>query len=549
MKLNNQFHAATFYLMIVAIALGMFLRFTHLDNKISSFDEVFTALRVSGYTETELVTDLSNPVRPVDIKYLQKYQRSNSEKTVLNTIIGIAQEEPQLAPLYYVIIKFWAQFAGSSMAILRSGSAIISLLAFPCIYWLCLELFNSYLTASIATILLAASPYYLMYSQDARHYSLWAVCILFNSAVLLKVSRSSSKIGWIIYALSFAVSLYTVLISGFVGLGHLIYTAGVSKDRLSKVFSHLLALTVGFATFLPWVVVVVKNISQVKKMSGVDPSDKLGILGLARGWIRLPGGLLYELNQPANASFLKKIFQYSVTVFCLVLVIYALYILCRTTGKKVWLFVLTLIGTTGIGLAVQDLTLGGHAATGGMSNIIRYLVPCFLGLILAIAHLFSFQISQNPSWKRRVWQGGLTIFVTTQLIHSISIWQAPIASVSGKLERIQFNVAALEVMNQVEKPLLVNDSSAWHVMYLIQNLKPSAQLLTRPFCSSCDVETSTTDFVPAPNQKLDQYKHIFLYPPPSEALLAWAKQQTAFQLHETPLLPNQTQKLISLDRI
>ena len=549
MKLKNQFRTATLYLVITAIALGIFLRFTYLDTKISSFDEVFTALRVSGYTEAELVTDLSNPVRIVDIQYLQKYQRPNSEKTVLNTIIGLAQEEPQLAPLYYIIIKFWAQLMGSSMAVLRAGSALISLLAFPCIYWLCLELFNSHLTASIATILLAASPYYLMYSQDARHYSLWAVCILFSSAVLLKVSRSGSKIGWIVYALSFTVSLYTVLLSSIVGIGHLIYTIGVSKDRSSKFLPHLLALVVGFTAFVPWMLVVIKNSSQVKKMSGQDPAEKLNIFELARGWVRLPGRLLYELNQPGDASFPEKIFQYSVTVFCLVFLIYALYVLCRTTAKEVWLFVLTLIGTTGVGLVVQDLTLGGHAAMGGMSNLARYLVPCFLGIILAIAHLFSFQISQSPSWKYRLWQAGLTVFVVTQLMLSVSMWQAPITSISGKLERIQTNVAALKAINQVEKPLLVTDSSAWEVMYLIQNLKPSAKILTRLFCVSCNLDAGPTAFVPAPDQKLEQYPHIFLYPSPSEKLLAWAKQQTAFQLHETPLLTNQASKLISLDRI
>lgn len=549
MSFKHSFRVATVFLMVMAIALGIFLRFTHLDTRISTHDEVFTALRVSGYTEAELVTDLSSSVRPVDIKYLQKYQRSNSEKTVLNTIIGLAQEEPQLTPLYYIIIKLWAQFVGSSMAMLRSGSAILSLLAFPCIYWLCLELFNSHLTASIATVLLAASPFYLMYSQDARHYSLWAVCILFSSAVLLRVSRSGSRIGWLVYALSIAASLYTGLLSILVGIGHLIYTIVISRYRLRQFFPHLLALATGFAIFSPWIAVVAIHGSQVKKMSGQVPSDKLSIFELARGWVRQPGRLLYDLNQPPEASFIEKIFQYSVTAFCLVFVIYTLYVLCRTTVKEVWFFVLTLIGTTAIGLVVQDLTLGGHAATGGMSNIPKYLTPCFLGLVLAIAHLFSFQISQSPSWKHRAWQGGLTVFVMTQLILSIAIWQAPIAPINGRFEEIQTSVAAFEVINQAEKPLLVTELSAWDAMYLSQNLKPDAQILTRPSCLSCNLNVSTIGFVPAPSQKLDQYQHIFLYPNPSEALLAWAKQQPAFQLHETPLLPNQTHKLISLDRI
>ena len=551
MNSKDQFRVATLYLMVIAIALGVFLRFTHLETRIPTHDEVFTALRVSGYTEAELVTDLSTSVRPVDIQYLQKYQRTNSDKTVLNTIVGLAQEEPQLTPLYYIIIKWWAQLAGSSVSVLRIGSAIMSLLAFPCIYWLCLELFSSHLTASLATVLLAVSPFHFIFSQDARHYSLWSVCILFSSAALLRVRRSGKKMGWVIYALSIAVSLYTGLLSVIVGTGHLIYTVVMSKsNRLSQIFSHLLALAMGFAIFSPWIAVVVTNGSQLKKMSGQVPSDKLGISELARSWVRQPGKLLYDLNLSDDISSIEKIFQYSVTGFCLVFVIYTLYFLCRTTIREVWLFVLTLIGTTAIGLAVQDLTLGGHAATGGMSSIAKYLTPCYLGLTLAIAHLFSFQITQGSSWKRRAWQGIMTVFIATQIINSITLWQSPFASVSGRLrENVVISMAASDVINQAERPLLVTESSAWDVMYLSQNLKPDAQILTKPSCISCNLDVNTTGFIPAPQQKLDQYQHIFLFPNPSEALLVWAKQQTAFQLHETPLLPNKTGKLISLDRI
>ncbi|NJR40297.1 MAG: hypothetical protein HC781_17570 [Leptolyngbyaceae cyanobacterium CSU_1_4] len=549
MSFKNSFRVTTIGLMVIAIALGVFLRLTHLDTRISTHDEVFTALRVSGYTEADLVADLSTSVRPVDVQYLQKYQRPNAEKTVLNTVLGLAQEEPQLTPLYYVLIKGWAQFAGSSMAMLRSGSAIISLFAFPCIYWLSLELFNSHLTASLATVLLAASPFSLMYSQDARHYGLWTVCILFSSAVLLKVSRSGRRMGWVLYAFSMAVSLYAGLLSVLVGVGHFIYTGVMSRYRLPKILPHAFALAASFVIFSPWIAVVATQGSQVQKMSGQVSANKLSIFELARSWVRQPGRLLYDLNQPPEASFVERILQYSVTGLCLVFVIYTLYILCRTTAKEVWFFVLTLIGATAVGLVIQDLTLGGHAATGGMSNIPKYLTPCFLGLILAIAHLFSVHIIQGSSWKHQLWQGGFAAFVLTQLLLSLSIWQSPIAPINGRFEDIQTSMAAFEVINQAEKPLLVTESSAWDVMYLIQNLKPEVQILTRPSCVSCNLEVSSTGFVPAVNQKLDQYRHIFLYPSASEPLLAWAKQQTAFQLNETPLSPSQPTKLMSLDRI
>ncbi|HEY9813394.1 MAG TPA: hypothetical protein V6D31_07650, partial [Candidatus Sericytochromatia bacterium] len=144
------------FLIIVVLVLGIFFRFANLGQKVYGMDETYTSLRISGYTEAELIQEvIDGKVR--NIKYVQKYQRINSEKTVVDTVKGLALEEPQLAPLYFVATRFWVQLFGDSMAVTRSMSAVFSLLALPCMYWLCLELFESSLTAWLAVSLLAVS--------------------------------------------------------------------------------------------------------------------------------------------------------------------------------------------------------------------------------------------------------------------------------------------------------------------------------------------------------------------------------------------------------
>ena len=97
------------YLIIIILVLGIFFRFVNLGEKIYWIDETFTSLRISGYRETELVREVSEK-GIIGIKTLQKYQQINPDKTVLDTIWGVATEEPQLTPLYFVMARFWGGY-------------------------------------------------------------------------------------------------------------------------------------------------------------------------------------------------------------------------------------------------------------------------------------------------------------------------------------------------------------------------------------------------------------------------------------------------------
>lgn len=551
--IKNTLRSASFYLVIIAIAFSIFLRFTHIDYKIPSHDEVFTALRVSGYTEAELVQDLSSDVRLVEIDYLrQKYQVPNPEKNVLGTINGLAQEEPQLTPLYYITAKFWANLWGGSIGILRSWSALISLLAFPCIYWLCLELFHSRFTAVISLVILSVSPFYLVYSQDARHYSLWTVSVLLMSAALLRARRVESKVSWFVYALSLAISLYAGLLSIIVAASHFIYIFVIEKFRFTKTFiSYLVASIVGGIAFLPWMWIVFVNWSEVRQNSGQTEQIKLSLPELARGWIRQPGRLLYDLNTSTDASSLERLLQYLATAASLIFVLYALYFLYRTTEKQVWLFVLLLIGVTAGGLVLQDLTLGGHAVTGGMSNIPKYLIPCFIGIELAIAHLFSYQLTQgsHQSWRRWLWRTLLLLLVFSQIVNSIAVWRAKVWTLQGTQgDKTAVNIAAFTQINQAKDAVLLTDSSGWDVMYFSQFLNPDVQLWTKPTCMTCAEEVDTTNLQPDSSESFDQFQTIFLFPHPSETMLEWARRQTEFEMKEIQLIPSREDKLIRLER-
>lgn len=248
-------------LLIIVLVIGIFFRFANLDRKIYWNDEAVTSLRVSGYTEAEIVEQVYDR-NPISVSEILKYQRPNPEKNLGDVIDSLATEDAHLSLLYHVMARLWIDWFGSSIAAVRSLSAVISLLAFPCLYWLCRELFNSSLTGWIGMAMLAVSPFHVLYAQEARQYSLWTVTILLSSAALLRALRVQNKLAWAIYSVTVALGIYSHTLSILVIIGHSIYVAIAKRFRLSKLVVFFLWTNVGLATFIPWLLIVFNRLSK-----------------------------------------------------------------------------------------------------------------------------------------------------------------------------------------------------------------------------------------------------------------------------------------------
>ena len=85
------------FLIIIILVLGLFFRFVNLDRKIYWMDETYTSLRISGYTESEVAQQLLEG-QVISLQDLHRYQHINPEKNIIDTVKGLASEEPQLAP-------------------------------------------------------------------------------------------------------------------------------------------------------------------------------------------------------------------------------------------------------------------------------------------------------------------------------------------------------------------------------------------------------------------------------------------------------------------
>ncbi|MBW4629676.1 MAG: glycosyltransferase family 39 protein [Brasilonema octagenarum HA4186-MV1] len=494
------------FLLIVLLILGVFFRFVNLDRKIYWYDETFTSLRIFGYTMSEVVEQVCNG-KEVGVEDLQKYQHPTSEKTLTDTLKSLAVEDPQHPPLYYVITRFWVQWFGSSVAVIRSFSALSSLLVFPCIYWLCLELFDSSLVGWVAIALVAVSPFHVLYAQEAREYSLWTSTILLSSATLLRAMRLKTKLSWAMYAVSMVLGLYTFVFSALVTIAHGIYVVATEKFRFTKtVIAYLLASLLGFLAFTPWLLVIIINFAQAQNTTRWT-SDKVSQLTLMKNWIiNLSYFFIdfgYDLGSYEHEPKLKILTKLLIP-FILILVGYSISFLCLKTPKRVWLFVLTLIGVTALPLTIPDLILGGVR-----SQTPRYLIPFYLGIQLAVAYLLATQIipiSVNI-WKQKLWQVVMVVLLTSGVLSCVSSSEAKTWWL--KYQNI-YTPQVVDIINKSSQPLVMSScQGSWSLLAdkfsLIDQIDPKVRF-----------ELINESKVP---QIPNNFRDVFLYNPSHNSYL------------------------------
>jgi uncharacterized membrane protein len=464
-KQGEFFSRKLFYLCVVLLILGIFFRCVNLGKKIYWGDETYTSLRISGYTERELRQEIFNG-QVIGIEDLQKYQHLNSDKSAADTLNGLAVEEPQLSPLYFLIVRFWAQLFGSSVVAVRSLSVCLSLLALPCLYWLCWELFEFPLVGWVAIALIAISPFHLIYAQEARPYYLFTLATLLSSATLLLALRRTSLLNWVLYTATIVLGLYSHFYFVLVAAGHGLYILVREGLRFTKTFSnYLLASIAAFVAFTPWLWVIFTHLAVVQKATGWT-SERIGLLALFKAWIGDLSRIFLDLGFSSNAPL---IYLVPAALLLLILSVYSLYFMVQSAPKKVWLFIVTLIGATGLSLSLPDVVLGGQR-----SGISRYLIPCYLGIELAVAYLFTTKMT-SPTvnlWQRKGWQ------LVMIGVFSIGVLSCVVSAQSQgwwHKDPTYYYPQVAEFINQVPQPLVVSDAGQANVMALSYLLKPEVK--------------------------------------------------------------------------
>jgi uncharacterized membrane protein len=494
------------YLVIIVVVLGILFRFTNLEKKVYWIDEVHTSLRASGYSRTEFVEQApQNSI--VTISELQKFQQLNPERNFWAGVKAIASSEH--SPLYYVLARIGMELFGSSINVTRGVAAVISLLSFPCIYWLCRELFADRLVGLIALALVAVSPFHLIYAQEAREYSLLAVTILLSSAALLWTIKRNNLGSWIVYGLTVTLGLYAHPLAVLASIGQGIYVAKLVEFKWHKLIkSYLYASGLGILLFSPWIGVFIFNDDGVGQWTERD--IPLGVWG--QRWLLNLSSIVFDLQSGYRARFFDveaaKDIQLSWTnpvtyliIPILVLIIYSIYFLVRSAPKQPQIFILLLIGVTAFGLGLPDLIAGGQRATVG-----RYITAVYLGIQIAIAYCLATKITEvKSSWQsRKIWQIITVAVISLGVICSVLYLQA---NTWWNKYSSYYNCQVAQIINQSPNPLVIgNTERISRVTSLSYCLKPETKIML--------VDTEAKLSMP------QGFSDVFLFRPYDELLAA-----------------------------
>ncbi|MFN6563372.1 MAG: glycosyltransferase family 39 protein [Nostoc sp. ChiSLP01] len=467
------------FLIVILLILGIFFRFAYLDRKVYSHDEAYTSLRISGYTKTEFVRQVFNG-QVFAVGDIQKYQQPNSEKGLINTINSLALEDAQHPPLYYVMVRLWMQLFGNSVATTRSLSAIISLLAFPCIYWLCLELFQSPIAAWISVAFLTVSPFHLLYAQEAREFSLWMVTILLESAALLQAIRLNNKKFWGIYAVTVALGLYTFLFSGLLAIAYGIYVFAIERFRFTKIVkAYLIATSLGFLAFIPWILILINSLSEIERTTA-SAQAKQSLSILVSGWISNISYLFADFwrYEPFFPDLNLPVLRWGrfLIPLILILVVYSFLYLYNQAGKQVWLFIFLLGGVPALALILPDLIIGGK-----VSLRPRYVTLSYVSIQLAVAYLLAAQIISSKLIVRKFWQLVMVILISSGVLSCAVSSQAE----TWWNKSSHTNLQIARIINQTNEPLLISSNYSLNIgdlmslIHLLDN-KVQMQLVIEP---------------------------------------------------------------------
>jgi len=507
MKLKATSGNWTKIFLVIVILLGVWLRFSHLDQKIYWIDEVHTSLRVAGFSRTEFVAQAPRK-EIVGIEQLHRFQQLTPERSLWAGVKAIASSEH--SPLYYVLTRIGMELFGNSIKVTRGVAAVLSLLLLPAIYWLTQELFNSREISLVATALVAVSPLQILYAQEAREYSLFAVTIVVASWAFLKLikTRKNSR-NWHWYGLSIALGLYTQPLFLMVMIAHGFYSLVVTGFRWGNLLKkYCFATALGIFLFIPWILVFIFNQDGVGMWIERDLPLRfwlqrwmLNLSATFFDWQSVFSERFFDVEkvQDFNFPFDQAIALGLIPIFGLIF--YSCYFLIRYAPRKSSFLLICLIGVAAFSLGLPDLISGGQRST-----VARYMLAVPIGIQIIVGYCLATKISSPKirNWQRLVWRCILAIALTTSLLCSWKMVQAP--TWWNKYSSYH-NAQVAEIVNQSETPLIISNAKR-----ISRSTSLSYQLRENAKFLLLDPEDNLPSF------DKQQFSDIFLFRPYPEFL-------------------------------
>lgn len=469
----------------VLILIGVFFRFYNLDKKLFWMDEAASTLRIAGYSQADLRAQMRHQ-KVWSAAELDKFQQVPRDFAIGDALRVMSHDAPQHTPLFYLLLRLWAGAFGDSVGTLRALPALLSLLAFPALWFLCRELFfddpGRERIAFVALALLAISPLHVLYAQEARQYSLLVALFLASSGLLFRALRVGQWRCWMFYTLCLALGFYTHLLFVLMWLAHASIVVlwfwqqrkSTREDAIAKTpvpillaFSAATALAV--LLFMPWIIILWQGRAQTEQTTTwmMRSSSPFYVV---KTWILVWSNLFFDPAETGQWSASVRAWAglalaaRVVRVVVAGAMVWSLGFVWRKAPRRVACAVILLAVVPFVVMAAPDLLVGGYRST-----IARYVMAAYIGLQLAVAYWVAAQLGAPSTRRRSAVIFGLLIFAgigSCALSSQATLWW-------NKTSSIDIPQVA-RALNACDHPLLV--TSLNHNTFSLERLlKPSVR--------------------------------------------------------------------------
>jgi len=163
-------------------------------------------------------------------------------------------------PFFYWLLKIWSFFFGTTELGLRSMSVFFGAVTAVFAYVFTRRQFGRR-AAIISLFVLALSPLFLRYSQEARMYTLAAAIVMAATYVLGRASESGSRKLWVLYGFLISLGMWTHYFTALAWIAHWVWRyialrqTGLRRKVLARNFfdrNWLTAHIIAIVLFLPW---------------------------------------------------------------------------------------------------------------------------------------------------------------------------------------------------------------------------------------------------------------------------------------------------------
>jgi len=299
-------------------------------------------------------------------------------------------------------------------------------------------------------VLLALSPFDILFAQTARQYSLLTVAVIGSNFLLLRAWRLPTWQNWSLYTFSNIIGWYThpffgltVVAQGtYIFLGRTFQQENRQSPRKNVIY-FLVAIASSLILYLPWLVVLVTNRQRVLQTTSWT-GDKVDIWYLLKLWLVSFSSLFFDLDFGFDTIW-NGIRSSLLKLAVIILITGATYLVCRQTERATWLFIITTILVPFLSLALPDLLLGGRR-----SSVSRYLISSYPGVQLAVAYLLGTKII----YQRWLWQS-LTLLIFAGSIASSTVSASAHTWWSKDLSYHNFEI--INRINGISSPVIVSD--------------------------------------------------------------------------------------------